>query len=285
MVKADMSKLSPEAKKLLLAKMSAKKKAAVKEVETKTANRDNWIESPHPNPDAKIKMFAFHYAGGAKSIYQNWWKDLPDNIEINTIQLPGRENRMNETPYTDFFPMVQALANAIEPHLNKDYVFFGHCMGALTSFELTRQLRRKNLPLPNHIYLSSMINPAIPDPKSGILRLGQETIDDFFKIMKGTPSAVLENLGLMRLQKPLLKADIDAINSYDYIQEAPFDIPITTFGGVNDDHVLADDIMDFKNQTTKEFKIHMLPGNHFHLLSHREHIMKLLNDSLKKVIN
>ena len=63
-------------------------------------------------------------------------------VEVCGIQLPGREDRLGEQAYTRLAPLVQALADAIYPYLDKPFAFYGHSMGSLISFELARQLRR-----------------------------------------------------------------------------------------------------------------------------------------------
>ena len=47
-----------------------------------------------------------------------------------------------EAPFTQLSPLVQALAQALVPLLDKPFAFFGHSLGALVGFELARQLRQ-----------------------------------------------------------------------------------------------------------------------------------------------
>ena len=42
---------------------------------------------------------------------------------------------------------VDALADAIDPYLDRPFAFFGHSMGAVVAFELARELRRRGAPL------------------------------------------------------------------------------------------------------------------------------------------
>ena len=51
---------------------------------------------PQSRANPKIRLFCFPYGGGGASIYREWQKNLPDSIEVCPIQLPGREDRMNE---------------------------------------------------------------------------------------------------------------------------------------------------------------------------------------------
>ncbi len=245
-----------------------------------------WVHITEEKPNAKMRLFTFHYAGGARSLYRSWHESLAADVEICAIQLPGREDRLNETPYRDFFPMIQALGQNVAPFLDRPYAFFGHCMGGLTSFELTRQLRRQGARLPEHMFISSFIGPHIPRPqrRSVIFNIPEGMVDDFFVELGGTPPEVLENLGLMTLARVVMDADLDLLRAYEYIDEAPLDIPISTFGAVQDKLVIIEEIEEWKKQTTKEYDLTMFPGNHFYMQTHREYLMRILGDQLMRIL-
>ena len=58
-----------------------------------------WVTRSVPNPNAKLRLFCFPYAGGGASIYRGWPDELPHEIEVCAVQLPGRETRMHEQPF------------------------------------------------------------------------------------------------------------------------------------------------------------------------------------------
>jgi len=254
-------------------------------VREKAPGEDNaWIKITRENPQAKMRMFTFHYAGGARSMYRDWWKDLPHELEILSVQLPGREDRLNETPYRSFFPMIQSLSQSFKPYLDKPYIFFGHCMGGLTSFEVARQLRRTGLRLPEHMFISSFIGPHIPRPerKSIIFNIPEGMVDDFFVELGGTPQEVLDNLGLMTLARVVMDADLDLLRSYEYIEETPLDIPISTFGAVQDKLVIVEEIEEWRKQTSQNWDLTLYPGNHFYIQMHRPYLMRTLNQKINR---
>src|SRR5881398_82569 len=91
----------------------------------------SWIDYLKPNPRANVRLFCFPYAGGGASIFRTWANDVPTGVEVCPVQLPGRESRLIEQPFTRLSPLVQALAQAISPYLDVPFAFFGHSMGAL----------------------------------------------------------------------------------------------------------------------------------------------------------
>ena len=241
---------------------------------------DKWITRTHEVKAPRMRMFTFHYAGGSRAMYADWYKDLPDDVEVCSVQLPGRENRMEETPFRDFFPLIQSLGKAIQPYLDIPYVTFGHCMGGLTSFELIRQLRRSNQPLPQQMFISAFIGPQIKNPTSTIMRISGNTIDDFFDILGGTPDSIKENFGLMNMNRPIMEADNDLLRAYGYVEDDPLDIPISLFAASNDKLVHVHEVERWADQTTKQFELKLFPGDHFYIFSHRPWLMKALNKRL-----
>ena len=67
-----------------------------------------------------------------------------------------------EPPFTQLSPLIQALAQALFPLLDKPFAFFGHSLGALVSFELARQLRRQYALQPVRLFVSADRAPQIP---------------------------------------------------------------------------------------------------------------------------
>src|SRR6185295_11175567 len=92
------------------------------------------------NPNARLRLFCFPYAGGGASAYRGWATALPSDLEVCPVQLPGRESRLREAPFTRPEPLIQTLADVLEPHLDLPFVLFGHSMGGMISFELSREL-------------------------------------------------------------------------------------------------------------------------------------------------
>src|SRR5450631_2290799 len=102
-----------------------------------------WLQHWQHKPLGQIRLFCFPYAGGGASIFHEWAEHSLPEIDICPVQLPGRENRLLEKPFSEMDYLIHVLASALHPYLDMPYAFFGHSMGALISFELTRYLRQK----------------------------------------------------------------------------------------------------------------------------------------------
>jgi medium-chain acyl-[acyl-carrier-protein] hydrolase len=224
-----------------------------------------WFTSQRPNARARLRLFCFPYAGGGAAIYRLWPQSLPSEVEVCVAQLPGRGTRLREQPFTSLDALVEAAAEAIAPSLDKPFALFGHSMGAMISFELARRLREQGRPQPAHLFVSGRRAPQLPndDPVSYNLPdadLGRELLR-----LNGTPKEVLEHPELMELMLPLLRADFSVVETYVYRPGVPLDCPLTAFGGLRDSEVGREQLEAWSEQTTSEFALRMLPGDHFFL--------------------
>ncbi|MDQ3951623.1 MAG: thioesterase domain-containing protein, partial [Actinomycetota bacterium] len=103
---------------------------------------DRWTVVARPNQDPRVRLFCFPYAGGSAATYRTWSDVLPPDVEVQAVQLPGREWRLKEEPFRSVFPLVEELAVVLKDRFESPFAFFGHSLGALISFELARELRR-----------------------------------------------------------------------------------------------------------------------------------------------
>lgn len=250
---------------------------------TTTQTVNSWVICPSPNPQAKLRLFCFPYAGGGALSFRSWADSLPPTIEVCAIELPGRGIRLKEPPFTRLEPLIQAIAQTLLPYLDKPFAFFGHSMGGLVSFELARLLRRKHSLSPVHLFVSGRRAPHLPDPNPPIHALSEPELLEELRSLKGTPEAVLENAELMQLLLPTLRADFAALETYVYSSEPPLDCPITAFGGLQDSEVSCDDLEAWREQTKAGFLLQMLPGDHFFLHSARSLLLQSLSGELHEI--
>lgn len=108
-----------------------------------TPTSNSWVTYLRPKPQAKLRLFCFHYAGGGALSFRSWSDSLPPAVEVCAIELPGRGSRLLEPPFTQLELLIQELTRILLPWLDKPFAFFGHSMGALVSFELARILRKE----------------------------------------------------------------------------------------------------------------------------------------------
>src|SRR5262245_37468194 len=96
-----------------------------------------WVLCRKPNPAARLRLFCLPYAGGGASAFRIWADELPSTVEVCAIQLPGRETRLREPPFTRLNPLVEQLGDALAHYLTKPFAILGYSLGAVIGFELT----------------------------------------------------------------------------------------------------------------------------------------------------
>ena len=253
------------------------------EVTVDKQKKDNsWIVCPQPHPQARYRLFCFPYAGGGASIFNDWQAELPPEVELYALQLPGRENRFSESPQTRFKQLIETLIPIIKPYLDLPFAFFGHSLGAWVGFELIRELRRQKYPLPAHFFVSGSKAPQLIDLKPPIHRLPDDKFLAKIKSFQGTPEAVLEDSKLMELFLPALRADFAVLETYFYAGSDPLNCPITVFGGKQDTQVTTEELMAWQQQTEGEFTRQMFNGGHFFLNSARQDLLKAIATQLSQ---
>jgi medium-chain acyl-[acyl-carrier-protein] hydrolase len=246
------------------------------------ASLTSWLSCPKPHPQARFRLFCFPYAGAGASIFRTWSNQLPSSIEVCSAQLPGREKRWREAPFTELSLLIQTLAQVLLPYLDRPFAFFGHSVGALVSFELARQLRRQNSPTPLHLFVSGRRAPQISILDPPIHQLPTAAFVEELRRYNGTPEPVLQSPELMQLLLPVLRADLALDEVYAYVSEAPLDCSISAFGGLQDKKASYQDLEAWREQTLVKFTLRMFSGDHFFLKQNNEEILQVILEDLSQ---
>jgi medium-chain acyl-[acyl-carrier-protein] hydrolase len=242
---------------------------------------NSWVIYPQPNPQANLRLFCFPYAGGSSAIFRTWPNNLPSNVEVCAVEYPGRGRQIQSAPLTRLEPLVQAIAPVLVPYLDKPFAFFGHSMGGLISFELTRLLRSQYSLAPFHLFISARRAPQIPPTKPPLHVLSDPDLQSELHSLNGTPKAVLESAELMQIFLPILRADFAVLETYIYTQKQPLDFPITVFGGLQDQEVSRQELQAWREQTIAAFSLHDFNSDHFFIHSHQQLLLKLISQELQ----
>jgi medium-chain acyl-[acyl-carrier-protein] hydrolase len=241
--------------------------------------RNPWLPLAPQNTDARMRLFCFPYAGGGSAVYRTWSDAVPPSLQICAVQLPGRENRLMEKPFSRMSDLIPAVVDAIRGHLDRPFAMFGHSMGALIAFELARALRRDGLPQPQHLFLSAHRAPHLPDRRPHIHALPSARFWRELQRLEGTPQEVLDHEELKELIEPTLRADFELCEVYAVAKDEPLDVPMTVFGGTEDPNVAADDLEPWRDYTRGAFRTRMFSGHHLFVQTrNREVVDEVLRD-------
>lgn len=239
-----------------------------------------WIIRPRPRQRVSLRLFCLPWAGGAASGYTGWADALPDVVEMCALQLPGRENRLRETPHRRLEPLVADIYTAIAPLLDAPCAFFGHSMGALLAFELARLLRDDGRSEPQHIFVAGCGAPQLRRLRHPLHRLPDDALIGALQRLDGFPDWVASEPELLELVLPTLRADLELCETYGYRHAAPLSCTITALGGTEDRAVLPLELAAWERQTTAPFQLRLFSGSHFFVAPHRDAILDIVSSAL-----
>jgi len=241
-----------------------------------------WLVCPQPRPRARWRLFCFPHAGGGASVFHSWSRLLPEEVEVWSIQLPGRETRLRERPLTDIKDVVAALGREMPGRLDVPCAFFGHSLGAHVGFELARLLRRQKLGGPRHLFVSAAPAPQLPDPRAPIAHLpDKEFVEKLCRRYDGIPAEILGNAELMKILLKALRADVEISETYRCQQEPPLEGPITILGG-EEDYLTRDQLAAWREQTLGSCELIMFSGGHFFIQVQQQRILQLIAEVLRQ---
>ncbi len=246
-----------------------------------TSPRSAWFRRYPVSRPPEARLIAFHHAGGSASLFRTWPKGLPASVEVVGVQLPGREERLDEPPLRSVALIVDELARQILPLLELPCCFFGHSMGAMLAFEVTRTLRRTGQVTPQQLLVSGRWAPQLPDPSRALSGLPQAEFIEAVRRLGGTPPEVLAHRELLELLTPILRADFALCESYRYQPESPLDTPVIAFGGLADAAVTTASVDAWSAQTSAAFRACFLPGDHFFINAARPALLAEITGALE----
>lgn len=237
-----------------------------------------FIEDPTTKSAVRPRLFCFPYAGTGASSYVGWQERVTSWARLIRVQFPGREERSAEPPLRSIQSLVKALADHF-PEEASPFSFFGHSVGAIVAYELGRELRRRQKKLPDHLFLSGCGVPraeengalhTLPDPEL-LQRLSAHL---------GAPLLSDGRREIVQSMLPLLRADLELLETYRPTEEEPLDCPITVFIGQDDALTPRDRVVQWGALTRGDFILRRFSGGHDFVKREENHLIQTIQEIL-----
>lgn len=236
-----------------------------------------WFHRPAPRPAARLRLVCIPHAGAGAVTFDRWVGGLPEDVELITVRLPGRENRMRERPFSAWTPLAEEFAKALEDRISSPYVLFGHSMGAMLAYEtVVRGVARP----PERVILSGCRAPGIPRALPAIQDLPSEQFVAELGKLAGTPRDVLAAPRLMAVLEPMLRADIRLAETWSHRRPSPLPVPTTVFWGADDEVAPSEVVAAWRHLAPRGITGHGVPGGHFFLRDHPREFLRRLSKEL-----
>lgn len=235
-------------------------------------------------PARRLRLYCFPYAGGGATAFAGWQDALGPDVEVCTVQLPGRGARMGEAPMTSLQEVIRAAAHAISADARMPFAFFGHSLGALIAFEVSRFLMLHSMPVPVHLFASGCNAPQHRSASKNLHLLPDDELIEALRHYNGTPAEVLANRVLMELVLPPLRADFSLVASYCYRPGLRLHVPLTVIAGKQDDHIDPLQVDGWSKETAAPFQVHWLEGDHFFINAQRDAVHAIVRGALAEAV-
>lgn len=226
-----------------------------------------------------MKLICIPYAGGSSTVFYPWRKYLDNRIELIPVELAGRGLRYEEDFYNDFIEAVDDVLECIEKDiLESSYILFGHSLGSTMAFELTYRIIAKGYKPPKHIIFSAGLPPHKRNTRDEICNLSSEEFKNKIFDFGGTPKQVLEDQELAQIFLPIIKADLQLLDNYKYIDK-PYKLPcnISVFYGEEDSSTEEEKIKAWSELTDYKTTFFKFKGNHFFINNNVGKITNIIN--------
>jgi surfactin synthase thioesterase subunit len=135
------------------------------------------------------------HAGGSVSSYWSWANLFPADVAVSAVQLPGRQDRWQEPPYTDFGTLVSDLADEIaDVAEGNPYVLAGHSLGAAIGYEVAREMRARRASAPALLVVSAAPAPYLTTDAVAADQLSDSELIEDIRASGWLPAQVLDSV-------------------------------------------------------------------------------------------
>jgi surfactin synthase thioesterase subunit len=239
---------------------------------------DLWIRRYHQSPEPKIRLACLPHAGGSASYFFSTSAALAPGIETLAVQYPGRQDRRKEPLVDRLDVLADRVAAALLPWgRDVPLALFGHSMGALLAFEVTRRLERAGI-TPVTLFASGRRAPGTHRFET-VHRGDDNAIIAEMRELSGTDTTLLGDADFMRVMLPAVRADYKAIETYRPSREVVA-APIVALVGDTDPKATATETAAWSDHTTGGFELRTFAGGHFYLNRHAPKVLQVISDRL-----
>ncbi|WNZ65578.1 thioesterase domain-containing protein [Myxococcus sp. MxC21-1] len=241
----------------------------------------DWLAFHVPAPASWARLFCLPHAGGSASLFRT-----ASGAGTGHRGVPGAAPRPGEPPSRAaparaagrHRPLVDVLAK----HTDKPYALFGHSMGALLAYELTRALRERGLPAPLHLFVASYRAPHTLQAHAPAT--ATHDIDASEARRLGESRAVSGEMAeeLLTLMRTTMLADTAVCEGYSWKPGPVLACPLSAFRGF-DDYVPDDATEAWRQLTSGPFATQTFLGDHFFLRQTPRGLLQNIRRSLTRL--
>lgn len=217
--------------------------------------------------DASFVLYCIPHAGGSATVYEKWKRYYPPWIHIIPLELSGRGYRFSEPCYDSMSDAENDLYEIVrEQSRGQKFGLYGHSMGALLAFKLTKRFHQDQNHNLKHVFLSACSTPHLYR-ESQTSKMSDKEFLNYLSSIGGLPLAIAESEEMRSIYLPVLRSDFRMIESCnEKMPLFPLSYPATVFYGNQDTRTEPYDLKQWSMYyNTVSFQ--EIDGGHFFHLS------------------
>ncbi len=227
------------------------------------------------------RLICFPNAGGSATVFRPWRGEMRADVDLLTIQFPGRQKRIREKPLREFNKAMLALLPVIAPLADQNTIFFGDCTGALFAYELIRALAAEGAALPGGLLVACCRAPDLPPRHAPLYDLDDAALTEQIRALGFAPDWLLNDAATLNAFLPLLRCDFELVEAYRHQSGPPLPIPITAIAGTRDKITPETDVAAWKAHTCNAFRFVKMDGSHDVAQTHTRAVMAIVSDLIE----
>jgi surfactin synthase thioesterase subunit len=212
--------------------------------------------------DAPARVFAFPHAGAGCAQFADLAKLLAPEYALWSANLPGRQARLSEPPWTDLAGLVDTLTDELAPLADRPYALFGYCGGGLLALLVARALRTGGARGPAALVVASHEAPDIARRPRGVATLPGPRLWDALGGAGGMSPDLAADERMRRIAEPAVRADFAMLGDYRYEPAPPLPVPVFACYGA-DDALPRGCFLGWRRQSEHPVRVRALPGGHW----------------------
>lgn len=235
--------------------------------------------------ELELRLFVFHHSGGSHLMYRDWSSCFPAGWDVRTPDAPGRGPRDKRPALTDAGALVEYFLHELDGGLTGRFAFFGHSMGGLVAYELTRRLIDAGRTPP--VWLGVSARGTVHPDGDGTRRhlLSDAELRQELAAMGGTPPSFFADQELWELFSPTIRADLRISETWRTTPlTAPLPVPLSVFGGT-DDQVAPPHRLDGWATASEHFMgLHLFDGGHFYFQDRLPEVAGRIQEDVRRAL-
>ncbi|MFJ4538677.1 thioesterase II family protein [Streptomyces tibetensis] len=235
----------------------------------------------------RISLVCLPFAGAGASFYRPWQRLAePHGFDVLPLQLPGRERLIDEEPYRDASTAADGLLTDLLATLDGGpgphrVALFGHSLGAVLAYELTRRLVATPEVRVVRLFASGSPHPAEPRARQAT-GLDDDAFLERVNEFAGYTDEALQDPEMRELILPTLRADVEMHESYRPADDRALPVPVTSVRGADDTLVSRAEAEAWARTTVAGFRAVELPGGHMYLTGSAPELLRTVAEELNR---